>query len=465
MAGTILIVDDDAQVVRHLEYLFRAEGYQVAGAHDAAEVRNTIHAFFPDVVLLDLKLPDADGLTLMKEIRDIHPSARYLILTAYGSIKSAVEATRLGATDYMTKPIDVDELLISVRNALRERVRDEEVRLLRQADRRPYPSLPVKPLSGRADVDYPSEAMRSALQKARRAAAGDSVVLLLGESGTGKDYLARFIHNRSPRADGPFFAINCAAVSRELAESELFGHEPGAFTGARGRKRGLLELAGRGTLLLNEIGELPQEVQAKLLTFLDTRSFTRVGGEARVSVDARLIAATNRDLKKEMTEGRFRADLFYRLNVVSIRVPRLCERSEDIPILAHEIIAQLAAEMDLSFVPKIDSKALEALKTYTWPGNIREFRNVIERALMLSPDGIVSVASLDLNESREHWTYRLPFPENRTFNEVIIEVKRALIVEALRRSSGKRQRAADLLGMSRNALFHHIKNLGIDAGV
>lgn len=185
MAGTILIVDDDAQVVRHLEYLLRAEGYQVAGAHSAVEVRNTIRVFFPDVVLLDLKLPDADGLTLMKEIRETHPSALYLIMTAYGSIKSAVEATRLGATDYMTKPVDVDELLISVRNALRERVRDEEVRLLRQADRRPHTSLPTKPLSEHAEVDYPSEAMRSTLQKARQAAAGDSVVLLLGESFAG----------------------------------------------------------------------------------------------------------------------------------------------------------------------------------------------------------------------------------------------------------------------------------------
>jgi DNA-binding NtrC family response regulator len=462
MAGTVLVVDDDVQIVKHLEYLLRAEGYQVTGAHNAAEVRHTIRVFFPDVVLLDLKLPDADGLSLMKEIREIHPSARYLIMTAYGSIRSAVEATRLGASDYMTKPVDVDELLISLRNATRERVRDEEVRLLRRAERPPHTSLPRKPVTEHSVNSYPSEAMRTALQEAGQAAAGDSVVLLLGESGTGKDYLARIIHNQSSRSDGPFFAVNCAAVSPELAESELFGHEPGAFTGARGRKRGLLELAEQGTLLLNEIGELSPELQAKLLTFLDTRSFNRVGGEVSVSVNARLIAATNRDLKKEVAEGRFRTDLFYRLNVLSIQVPLLRERVEDIPILVREMMTQLAAEMDLPCIPEVDTATMRALTTYTWPGNVRELRNVIERALMVGPGEAVSIASLGLKESPEDWLYSLRFPENRSLNDVLGEVKRALITEALRRSSGKRQAAAGLLGISRNALFHHMKSLGIN---
>jgi DNA-binding NtrC family response regulator len=305
--------------------------------------------------------------------------------------------------------------------------------------------------------------MRSTLQTARQAAAGDSVVLLLGESGTGKDYLARFIHNHSSRADGPFFAVNCAAVSSELAESELFGHEPGAFTGARGRKRGLLELAERGTLLLNEIGELSLALQAKLLTFLDTRSFTRVGGEVSVSVDARLIAATNRDLKKEVAEGGFRADLFYRLSVLPIRVPLLCERAQDIPILTREIITQLVAEMDLSHIPEVDSASMTALTNYSWPGNVRELRNVIERSLMLVSGGTITIAALDLTDCREDWLCRLRFPESRSLNEVLEEAKRAMIVEALRRSGGKRQDAARLLGISRNALFHHMKSLSIDA--
>jgi DNA-binding NtrC family response regulator len=463
MAGTVLIVDDDAQVVRNLEYLLRAEGFQVAGAHSAAEVRRAIRTVFPDVVLLDLKLPDADGLALMKEIREIHPSARYLIMTAYGSIRSAVEATRLGASDYMTKPVDIDELLISLRNAMRERIRDEEVRLLRKSHRPPHTSPQTRRIPARAKDAYPSEAMRSTLQKARQAAAGDSVVLLLGDSGTGKDYLARFIHNHSSRTDGPFFAINCAAVSPELAESELFGHEPGAFTGARGRKRGLLELAERGTLLLNEIGELAPALQAKLLTFLDTRSFTRVGGEVNISVDARLIAATNRDLEQEVAEGRFRKDLFYRLNVLTIRVPLLCERVPDIPILTREIIAQLVAEMDLSYTPEVDEASVKALCNYSWPGNVRELRNVVERSLMVSRGPIMTIAAVEPTEYRQDWSYRLHFPESGSLNDVLDETKRALIIEALRRSAGKRQAAASLLGISRNALFHHMKALGIDA--
>jgi len=224
-----------------------------------------------------------------------------------------------------------------------------------------------------------------------------------------------------------------------------------------------LELAERGTLLLNEIGELSPALQAKLLTFLDTRSFTRVGGEVSIPVDARLIAATNRDLQKEVAEGRFRTDLFYRLNVLSIRVPLLCERVQDIPILAREIIAQLVAEMDLSHIPEVDAASMTALANYSWPGNVRELRNVIERSLMLSSGETVSVATLDLMERREDWLYRFRFPENRSLNEVMEEVKRAVIVEALRRSAGKRQAAARLLGISRNALFHHMKALGIDA--
>ncbi len=463
MAGTVLIVDDDAQIVRSLERLLRAEGYQVTGAGDAVEARRAVDVSFPDVVLLDLRLPDTDGMALMKEIQEIHPAARHIIMTAYGSIRSAVEATRLGASNYLTKPFDLDELLVSLRNAMRERIREEEVRLLRKTDRPPHTRPSAKFTSKIDGNDYLSQAMRSTLQKARKAASGDSVVLLLGESGTGKDYLARFIHNHSAYAEGPFFAVNCAAVSPQLAESELFGHEPGAFTGARGRKRGLLELAERGTLLLNEIGELSPNVQAKLLTFLDSRTFTRVGGEKSISISARLIAATNRDLEKEVASGRFRTDLFYRLNVLSIRVPLLRERIEDIPDLVREITAQLVAELDLSFTPTLDSTTMKLLAGYAWPGNVRELRNVIERALILSPEGTMSIAEPDLKETSGDWSYSICFPEKRSLNEVTQEVKRALIVEALRRSEGKRQTAARLLGMSRNAFFHHMKALGVDA--
>ncbi|MBM3301708.1 MAG: sigma 54-interacting transcriptional regulator, partial [Deltaproteobacteria bacterium] len=311
--------------------------------------------------------------------------------------------------------------------------------------------------------NYPSPVTRRTLSKALLAAKTDSTVLLLGESGSGKDYLARFIHENSSRRDGPYFAINCAAVASELAEAELFGHEAGAFTGAVGRKRGLLELAEGGTLLLNEIGELPLRLQAKLLTFLDTRTLTRVGAETTVPVNARLIAATNRNLETEVAEGRFRSDLLFRLDVLSLTAPPLRERLEDLPVLVTRIVEQLAREMQLPHVPAIDPETVKALASYDWPGNIRELRNVLERALILSDRGGISFVDLAVSGGApSEWSFKVTFPEQHSVNDVTDEVKRALISEALRRSEGSRQRAADLLGISRFSLFRMMKTLGMD---
>jgi DNA-binding NtrC family response regulator len=462
MAGTVLIVDDEVQLVRHLEHLLRAEGYQVVGVHDAAEARRAVSAVYPDVVLVDLKLPDADGTTLMTELLEVHPQAGYVIITAHGSIRSAVEATRLGARDYLTKPFEPDELLVAVRNAMRDRLREEEITVLRKAGR---PSFARKPGSRTPEAEaseFPSEAMQATLKQARRAAATDSIVLLLGESGSGKDYLARYIHERSRRANGPFFAINCAAVSPDLAESELFGHEPGAFTGARGRKRGLLELAEGGTLLLNEIGELSMPMQAKLLTFLDTRSFNRVGGETQISVSARLIAATNKELQREVAERRFRGDLFYRLNVLSIRVPPLRDRREDLPVLAQEIMNLLTAEMALPESPQLDAEALKTLSWYDWPGNVRELRNVLERSLMLSGSKTISLSALGFDSHEDNWSYTVHFPSGKDIHDVTRDMKRSLVNEALRRANGSKQAAARLLGISRHAFAHQMKSIGLD---
>lgn len=311
--------------------------------------------------------------------------------------------------------------------------------------------------------EYPSPAMQATLAKVRVAARRETTILLLGESGSGKDYLARYVHERSRRADGPFFAINCAAVAPELAESELFGHERGAFTGAHGRKRGLLELAEGGTLLLNEIGELSLPLQAKLLTFLDTRQFTRVGGEKNIRVNARLIAATNRDLGKEADSGRFRKDLFYRLNVISIIVPPLRERREDIPMLVKEILAELRHELQLPGMPHIGSSVMHALVNYSWPGNVRELRNVLERALMLSSGSSIESTHLGLDGvTSTDWSLTITFPADRSLNDVTKEVKGSLVHEALRRSRGSRQGAARLLGISRYSLKHYMNSLGLD---
>ncbi|MDQ7781558.1 MAG: sigma-54 dependent transcriptional regulator [Desulfomonilaceae bacterium] len=459
MAGTILIVDDEVQLVRHLEYLLKSEGYQVTGVHDGAAARRAAEALYPDVVLVDLKLPDTDGTTLMTELLRKNPTAGYIIITAHGSIRSAVEATRRGARDYLTKPFEPDELLVAVRNAIRDRIRDEEINVLRQKGRGPYSRPSTSRMPAGVPLEYPSNTMQSTLMRAKQAAGSDSIILLLGESGSGKDYLARYIHEHSRRVDGPFFAINCAAVAPELAESELFGHEPGAFTGARGRKRGLLELAEGGTLLLNEVGELSKPMQAKLLTFLDTRSFTRVGGETHIPVNARLIAATNRDLEKEVAENRFRSDLFYRLNVLSIKIPALRERIEDLPILVREILAHLAQEMVFHEVPDPEDEILRVLAGYHWPGNVRELRNVLERGVMLSGSGRIQLSALSLEGHHENWSYTVNFPVGSTIHDVTKEVKRSLVNEALRRSGGSKQGAARLLGISRHAFAHQLKTI------
>ncbi|MHB8123567.1 MAG: sigma 54-interacting transcriptional regulator [Desulfuromonadaceae bacterium] len=317
----------------------------------------------------------------------------------------------------------------------------------------------VAPLVG---SDCLSPAMRATLRSARLAAQTDSIVLLTGESGAGKDHIARYIHDNSKRAHGPFFSINCAAVSPELAESELFGYESGAFTGSKGPKRGLLELAEGGTILLNEIGELSPSLQAKLLTFLDTRQFTRVGGVKLFTVNARLIAATNRNLEKEVKQNRFRQDLFYRLDVFSIEVPPLRQRTEDIPALVGTILADLSSKLGLDSVPPMDAKALKALEVYPWPGNVRELRNVLERALILCGKRRITREDLTLNarfktkEVGQVWSVTFEFPENETINDVTMNLKRHLVIEALRRSHGSRKQAAALLGISPDSLKHYM---------
>ncbi len=312
--------------------------------------------------------------------------------------------------------------------------------------------------------EYPSAAMRSATASARLAGGTDSVILLTGESGSGKDHLARYIHDHSKRAGGPFFSINCAALPHELAESELFGHEAGAFTGAVRKKRGLLELAEGGTLLLNEVGELSLELQAKLLAFLDSKSFTRLGAESSISVDNRIIAATNRDLKTAATEGRFRSDLYYRLNVFSIRVPPLRDRLEDLPILVRDLIGLIAADLQLDDPPDASDEILAALAAYDWPGNVRELRNVLERALILAGCGPLEVAHLGLTDPYRGWSHTISFPESRTLHDVTGEVKRSLVEEALLRSGGNKRAAALLLGISHDSLYRYLERYGAARG-
>jgi len=313
--------------------------------------------------------------------------------------------------------------------------------------------------SGAWTPEYQSKAMKTALNEARLAAATGSTILLTGESGAGKDRFARFIHDHSGRSDRPFHAINCAAIPLDLAESELFGHEAGAFTGARGRKKGIFEIADGGTLLLNEIGDLPPSIQGKLLAFLDTKTLTRVGGERSLTVDVRLIAATNRDLQKEVGEGRFRRDLFYRLNVFSVKVPPLRERIEDLPALVHEITCELASEMCLSNWPLLSFQTLAMMKRHSWPGNVRELRNLLARTLVLcANDESMEVESLGPQPYQQEETAPgLSLPEDKSMRDLFAEMERSFIEEALRRSGGKKEAAAELLGISRHALKRRLK--------
>jgi PAS domain S-box-containing protein len=318
------------------------------------------------------------------------------------------------------------------------------------------------PTTKAAFESYPSSAMRATMREARSAAASDGTVLLQGESGSGKDYLARWIHDHSKRALGPYFSVNCAAISQELAESELFGHERGAFTGADRRKRGLLELAEGGTLLLNEIGELPLSLQSKLLTFLDTRSFLRVGGDKHLNVNARIISATNRSLDEEVEEGRFLSALFYRINVFGISLPPLRDRIDDIPVLLKEIMRRLAEDLHLTQLPYVDPALVIALARYDWPGNVRELRNALERALMLSDGRSLSLTLPSGKASPHDWSQVYSFPlQERTLHDVTDEVIKSLVLEALRRCEGNRRNAARTLGIARDSLYRHMKRFGI----
>jgi PAS domain S-box-containing protein len=305
---------------------------------------------------------------------------------------------------------------------------------------------------------YCSKAMKETMELAGQAAATDSIVLLLGESGSGKDHLARWIHEHSGRSGSPYLSINCAAVPQDLAESELFGHESGAFTGASNRKKGLLELAEGGTLLLNEIAELSQSLQSKLLSFLDSRSFLRLGGQKTVHVDARILAATHKELEEEVEAGHFSKPLFYRLNVFPIRVPPLRERTEDIPQLSRELIAKVGAEMNLSRTPALDSESFKILMGHLWPGNVRELRNVLEKGLILWQSGklklSVPASDLDVDER----SLQIPLPQGKKLRELSREFRRQVCVEAIRRSGGNRSAAARSLGLSRDSLYRHLRS-------
>jgi two-component system, NtrC family, response regulator AtoC len=448
-SATLLIVDDEELVRWSLRERFGDEGYTVLEAATAAAAIEQAVAGGLDLVLLDFRLPDGDGLTVLRRIKEQSPDTPVILMTAYSTVENAVEAMKHGAYHYVNKPFNLDEVAMIVEKALETGRLRREVRTLRGSHSREY--------SFDAIIGS-SPAMVSAKSLLRRIATSPaSTVLLTGETGTGKDLAAKAIHYNSDRAAKPFVNITCSALPEQLLESELFGHERGAFTDARQQKRGLLETADGGTVFLDEIGEMAPGLQAKLLRFLEEKTFKRVGGLADVRVDVRIVAATNRDLEREVQAGKFREDLYYRLQVMPIALPPLRERSGDIPKLVDYYIDRYNREFR-KHVRGLTPEALATLEQYRWPGNIRELRNAIERAMLLVNREWLKPEDFDtLSRSTTVLaTFRLPAD-----GVDLEEVERQLVVQALERAAGNQTHAGQLLGINRDQVRYRIEKFGL----
>lgn len=449
----MLVVDDDTSVRRQL-YWALSEEYRVLEAGARAEAADLLQRENIDVVLSDLHLPPhlddmSEGLAIVEEARSRRPPVPVIVITGSASKQAALETVRRGAYGFFEKPFDPDEVLHIVHQAARVRRLEREIIRLRSE---------LEGCKGFAHLVGGSTALAKTLKQARAAAASSATVLIYGESGTGKEMLARAIHEESPRSTGPFVAVSCAALPETLIESELFGHEKGAFTGATAARKGRFELADTGTLFLDEISELSPSVQVKLLRVLQERSFERVGGTKTITVDIRLIAASNRDLEQDVEGGRFRRDLFYRLNVVPLTLPSLKERHEDVPLLAAHFAAKAAQKHGRAPV-ELDPALLEALQEYEWPGNVRELENLIERLIVLTPGSKIGVEFLP-----EKMLRTLPdtsIADETTLDGAVTALKRRMIVQALNTEGGNRMAAARRLGISRSYLHRLISEFEI----
>ena len=451
---SILIVDDEEPIRQVLTEVLGGSGYVVRAAADGEEALRELSANDYDAVVTDVRMPRMDGLSLVRAIQQVAPESTVIVMSAYGSHDLAIEAMKAGAYDYLGKPFRPDEVLLVLRKAEeRERLRAENRWLRRE----------MEASRGQAGIIAESPAMKEVLRVVSKVAPAKTTVLIAGESGTGKELVARAVHQLSPRKGGPFVAINCGAIPDQLIESELFGHAKGAFTGAQSAKRGLFEEADSGTLLLDEIGELPLQLQPTLLRALQEGEIRRVGDARSIKVDVRVLAATNRDLSQEVAQGNFREDLFYRLNVVAVRLPPLRDRPDELPLLAERFIAQHASRLG---IPRknLSPDALALLQEWRWPGNVRELENALERALVLSEGADIEPDALP-DEIRGARKASGPPPAPQEGDLSVKRAQRALeadlIRRALERTGGNRSRAAELLELSPRALLYKIREFGL----
>jgi DNA-binding NtrC family response regulator len=436
----ILIVDDEEIVRESLSGWLEKDGYTVATAHDGPAAITRLDAERWSILLVDMKMPGMDGLQVLEQAKKLQPDVTAVIMTAYATVDTAVTAMKLGAYDYIVKPFDPEELSLMIQKIVKQQALVRENVLLRKVLKREYRFR---------DLVSKNAGMQQVFELARTAARSHSTILILGESGTGKEVMARAIHAESPRSAGPFVAVSCAALTETLLESELFGHERGSFTGAVARQRGKFEQATHGTLFLDEIGDISAKLQLDLLRVLEERSFQRVGGTEPVQVDVRIIAATNRDLKKAVAAGTFREDLYYRLNVIPIAIPPLRERREDVPLLIDHLLEQLAVEAGKT-VEGVSHDAMSLLMLHDWPGNVRELRNILERAIVVASGTTIQVGDLGLQKP-------LPATGETTGMLSLEEIERRHIAAVLEHTGGNITQAARILDIDRVTLYNKIK--------
>jgi len=455
---TILVVDDEKNYLLVLSAVLEEEGYEVLtaqGGHEALEIQKSSDL---DLILTDMKMPAMDGIELLENIKTLDPDLPVIMMTAHGTIDKAVEAMQKGAYSYILKPFDNERLTIYVKKAVSLFQVVKENRQLRETVASQYRF---------GNFIGKSKPIRDVFEMIRKVAPSNATVLIEGESGTGKELVAKSIHFNSPRRDKSFIAVNCSALAESLLESELFGHEKGAFTGAVARKKGRFELADHGTLFLDEIGELSQNLQVKLLRVLQEKTFELVGGTRPITADIRVIAATNKTLKEEMISGRFRKDLFYRLNVVRIGLPPLKQRKEDIRLLVNHFIDKYAPERKVDIPVKgVDQEVDRLFFDYSWPGNVRELENLIERVMILSPNDTIQVADLpmDFKDNVHNALHLEGIPSDASLYETLATIEKAMIERALKMADNVQAHAAAMLGIGKSGLNQKIKKYNLDVG-